>query len=184
LKQPANPAKGTATNLNQQTKELTVLDLTPRQTLEYLQKSYGSVDGLWFMKVEEVLGFEQALDIDERVWQIMPKIQARTMKEFADIKQGIDALRECFEAKLTLDGFIFTTTQTATSFTIKIASCPWYDKLVKSKRTHLAERISNRICIAEYSGWAKEFGCSFEFVSGGKICTGCTNCGLVFINKA
>ena len=54
-----------------------MLNLTPEQTADYLHKSYAAVDGLWFMKVEEAEGFDKALDIDEKVWQVMPKIQAK-----------------------------------------------------------------------------------------------------------
>jgi hypothetical protein len=154
--------------------------LTPDQVTEYLRRSYASVDGLWFMKVEEDAGFDKALDIDENVWQVMPKIQARAMKSFLGKDRGLDALRECFEAKLTLDGFVYSVTTGEKSFTVAISQCPWYDKLVKSKRVHLAEKLSNRICVAEYSGWAAEFGCTFTFTGKKRICSGCTDCGLKF----
>ena len=159
-----------------------MLSLTPDQIADYLRKSYAAVDGLWFMKVEDAEGFDKALDIDEKVWLVMPKIQARKMKSFAGKDKGIDALQECFEAKLNLDGFEFTTIHQQTSFEIIILKCPWFDKLVQSKRTHLAGKIGNRICFAEYSGWAAEFGCTFRFSNEDKICTGCVNCGLKFEN--
>jgi hypothetical protein len=157
-----------------------MLALTAQQISEYLQASYTAVDGLWFMKVEEVLGFERALEIDERVWQVMPKIQARRMKAFANVDRGIEALRECFTAKLNLDGFEYEIHSADGSFDVHISRCPWYDKLVKSKRVHLAERIANRICMAEYSGWAQEFDCAFAFSGKGMMCSGCVNCGLHF----
>lgn len=132
------------------------------------------------MKVEDAFGFDKALDIDEAVWRVMPKIQARQMKQFLDRGGGLVALRECFEAKLSLDGFEFTTVPGNTSFEITVARCPWYDKLVKSNRTHLAHEISSRICNAEYSGWAEEFGCSFAPMGEDRICTGCPTCTIQF----
>ena len=160
-----------------------MLKLSSDQALEYLRRSYASVDGLWFMKVEEDAGFDKALDTDEKVWRVMPKIQARAMKSFLGAngeRPGLEALRECFEAKLALDGFVYGITGDMESFTVTIIQCPWYDKLVKSKRAHLAEKIGNRICTAEYSGWATEFECEFAFKNTGKICEGCKNCQLVF----
>jgi hypothetical protein len=157
-----------------------MLDLTPQQISAYLQKSYTSVDGLWFMKAEDSFGFDKALDTDEAVWKVMPKIQARQMKQYVGGVGGLNALRECFEAKLSLDGFEFTTSSKEASFEIVMTRCPWYDKLVKSNRTHLAEKISGRICNAEYSGWAGEFGCSFSLVERDRICTGCPTCTLKF----
>ena len=63
--------------------------LTEEQKTEYFRRSYTAVDGLWFMKVEERMGFEQALQIDEAVWRILPKIQARALRV-----REIDARRE------------------------------------------------------------------------------------------
>lgn len=160
-----------------------MLNLSPDQLADYLQRSYTAVDGLWFMKTEEAGGFEKALDLDEKVWQVMPKIQARKLKSFLGKDQGIDALRECFEKKLSLDGFTFTTAIEAHSFDITVTGCIWYDKLVHSKRTHLAERIGSRICPVEFSGWADEFGCSFSFVGEDRICRGCKTCMMRFSER-
>ena len=41
-----------------------------KQTVEYLRRSYSAVDGLWFMKVEEKRGFEEALDSHQLESQI------------------------------------------------------------------------------------------------------------------
>ena len=159
-----------------------MLHLTADQIADYLRKSYAAADGLWFMKVEETEGFDKALDIDEKVWRVMPKIQARKMKSFAGMDHGLDALRECFEAKLGLDGFVFKTVRGQNFFEIAISKCPWYEKLVQSNRTRLADTIGSRICTAEYSGWADEFGCRFLFSDEERICSGCVNCGLKFEN--
>jgi hypothetical protein len=171
---------GNAPPVTNQNPDSPMLNLTHEQITAYLQRSYGAVDGLWFMKVEEHAGFDNALDIDEKVWQVMPKIQARVMKSFLGKDGGLAALRECFEAKLTLDGFEYEIVADGKSFAITISRCPWYDKLVKSNRTHLANKIRARICTAEYSGWAAEFGCTFAFRSQGRICSGCKDCGLRF----
>lgn len=157
-----------------------MLNLSPDQIIDYLRKSYAAVDGLWFMKTEEADGFDTALDHDEKVWQVMPKIQARKMKSFLGKDWGLDALRDCFQAKLTFDGFIFKTVNNGSFFDIIVSGCPWYDKLVQSNRAHLADRIGSRICTVEYSGWANEFGCSFSFLGEDRICKGCKTCGMRF----
>ncbi|HUI90871.1 MAG TPA: DUF6125 family protein [Chitinivibrionales bacterium] len=160
-----------------------MFNLSPDQIIDYFKKSYAAVDGLWFMKTEDADGFDKALDVDEKVWQIMPKIQARKMKSFSKMDWGIDALRECFEAKLSLDGFVFTTVNNGSFFDINVSECPWYDKLVQSNRANLAEKIGSRICTAEYSGWANEFGCSFSFLGEDRICRECKSCSMRFSEK-
>ena len=85
-----------------------MLKLTEKQISEYFKRSYTAVDGLWFMKAEERYGFDTALDIDDDVWKVMPKIQARKLKSMGNITDGLDGLRECLTTKLTLDGFVLT----------------------------------------------------------------------------
>ncbi len=168
--------------------------LTHDQIRKYLARSYTAVDGLWFMKVEEEFGFDKALEIDVRVWEVMPKIQARQLKSFLGAGSGLDALRACYAEKLSLDGFEFQihscppsqsqvepgTEKFGTELEIRITSCPWYDKLVRSNRAHLAASIGKRICATEYSAWADEFDCRFEFGAEQKLCEGGTACVLEF----
>ena len=70
-------------------------DLTEEQKTEYFRRSYTAVDGLWFMKVEERMSFEQALQIDEAVWRVLPKIQARALKAMMDLPAGLASSRLC-----------------------------------------------------------------------------------------
>ena len=60
--------------------------LSSQQVAEYFSRSYKTVDGLWFMKVEEKHGFDAALELDNEIWKVMPKIQARMIKSFWDWK--------------------------------------------------------------------------------------------------
>lgn len=48
-----------------------------------------AVDGLYFLGIEERLGTKAATEIDQKVWEVMGKIEARKLKEFFDL-QGTD----------------------------------------------------------------------------------------------
>jgi len=57
-----------------------------------------AVDGLYFLGIEEQFGTAAATAIDQKVWEIMGKIEARRLKEFlgitgTDIPSMIKALR-------------------------------------------------------------------------------------------
>ena len=80
-----------------------MIKLSDKDISSYFQRSYTAVDGLWFMKVEERDGFEETLDVDDEVWKIMAKIQARTLKSFSRLEHGVDALFECLTTKLSLE---------------------------------------------------------------------------------
>jgi hypothetical protein len=46
-----------------------------------------AVDGLYFLGIEETFGTDAATKIDERVWELMGKIEARKLKEFFGINK-------------------------------------------------------------------------------------------------
>ncbi len=157
-----------------------VVKLTGQQVAAYFQRSYTAVDGLWFMKLEERADFETALAVDAAVWHIMPKIQARKLKELTGLVAGMDALRQCFTTKLTIEGYAFEERSLPDGFEIAIADCPWVNLLAKSNRQHLAGVIGETICTAEYGVWASEFGESIRFEFGERLCQGCAKCVLRF----
>lgn len=159
-----------------------MIQLTDKQIEEFYHRSYKAVDGLWFMKVEEKYGFDAALQIDERVWQVMPKIQSRMIKAIAGSTEGIEALLECFAAKLSLDGYSFRVERGGGGggFAVLVERCPWHELMKKSGREGLSGRVGSTICGTEYRIWAGEFGDDIKFEIGEQICTGGRFCRLKF----
>jgi len=158
-----------------------MIHLTSGQIAEYFHRSYTAVDGLWFMKVEEKCGFDAALDIDNEVWKVFPKMQARLLKSLGKTGEGIDALFECLTTKLTLEGFKFKAEKKDShSFKIAINVCPWHNLMVKSGREKLSGKVGTLICNTEYSAWASEFGQNIRFELGEQICQGSQSCILHF----
>jgi hypothetical protein len=159
-----------------------MIELSDKQVSEFYHRSYTAVDGLWYMKVEEKYGYDAALDIDNDVWKVLPKIQARLLKSTGKIENGMEALFECLTTKLILDGFKFETekTENDSGFRVIIDSCPWYDLMVKSGREHLAGNVGTRICNTEYSAWASEFNNDICFELQSQICKGAESCRLQF----
>lgn len=160
-----------------------MLELTEEQKNRYYHRSYTAVDGLWFMKLEEKYGFDAALDIDSEVWKVMPKIQARCLKSIAGTGEGMEALFECFTAKLALDGLVFSTERRGKDFSIAVSECNWYNLLLKSNREHVARQLGTRICLPEATMWASEFGENIEFSLEQQICLGNAHCVFRFTDK-
>jgi hypothetical protein len=132
-------------------------DLTQEQKTEYFRRSYTAVDGLWFMKVEESLGFDQAMRLDEAVWKVLPKIQARALKGMMHLESGLDGLAQALSARLALEGFEYEMQKRSEGFAVIVKRCPWHDMMIKSGRGELSERVSDLICRVENSVWASEF---------------------------
>jgi len=159
-----------------------MIQLTPEQIAEYFHRGYTAVDGLWFMKIEEKYGFDAALDIDNEVWKVFPKIQARLLKSLGKTGDGMDALLECLTTKLTLESFKFKAEKTDNKgdFKITIKECPWHNLMVKSGREKLSGKVGTLICNTENSAWASEFGPNVRFELGQQICQGSQSCILKF----
>ena len=154
--------------------------MNDEQKIRYLMRSYSAVDGLWFMKVEEQFGFEKALETDRKVWEIVPKIQARFLKQVLGLENGLDALRTCFTEKLRLDGCEFDVETADNSFTVSMHKCHWHETMIKSRREHLSGKVGDVICTTEYSGWAGEFGENISSTIRSRICDGSETCVIKF----
>ncbi|MBM3155971.1 MAG: hypothetical protein FJ004_01640 [Chloroflexi bacterium] len=157
-----------------------MIELNQKQIAEFFHRSYTAVDGLWFMKIEEKYGFDVALDIDNEVWKVFPKIQARMLKSMGKLGTGMDALFEALTTRLKLEGFAFETEKLDNGFRIIINECPWHNLMVKSKREALSGRVGTLICNTENRAWASEFGEDIKFELKHQICTGSKSCILQF----
>ena len=162
-----------------------MIPLTDEQRAEYLRRSYTAVDGLWFMKVEEKYGFDHALEIDDEVWKVLPKIQTRVLKTMMNRGEGIAACFDCLQAMLSLDGFSFRMEPTDhnRSFRVVIDVCPWYNTMVESERGEFAEQVGTRICNSAFSVLAAEFGDDIRFEMPHQICKGDDGCILQFTKQ-
>ena len=159
-----------------------MIKLSDKQIADYLRRCYTAVDGLWFMKLEEKYGFDTTLEIDNEVWKVMPKIQARMLKSMVKLGEGIEALADCFTFKLMVEGYKFKTetVETRRGFRIIIEQCPWYELLVKSGRENIAEKVGTTICNTDSLAWAAEFGDDIKFELQSQICKGSERCIMQF----
>ena len=162
--------------------------LTEEQKVEYFRRSYTAVDGLWFMKVEERLGFDEALRLDEAVWKVLPKIQARALKGMMHLPGGLVGLEQALSARLELEGFEYEIEPRSEGFAVIVKRCPWHDLMIKSGRGHLSEKVSDLICRVENSVWASEFaepgeGREIGFEREERVCQGAQRCVLRFCRQ-
>ncbi len=149
--------------------EGSMIGLTDEQKTEYFRRSYTAVDGLWFMKIEEKLGFDEALRLDEAVWKVLPKIQARALKGMMHLQGGLPGLCQALFARLTLEGFEFEIEPRKNGFAVIVKRCPWHDMMIKSGRMALSEKVSDLICRVENSAWASEFSGEKGMLDEGEI---------------
>jgi len=148
---------------------------------DYLRRSYLSVDGLWFVKVEEQHGFDEALQLDAEVWRILAKIQARKACELLDLKtRTLADLAASLALKFAAEQYEYqVVNQTPDKVEIEITACPWLELLHKSGRSHLAAQVAAAICPTDFIAWAKEFDKGIAVSLPERMCNGEHGCRLV-----
>jgi len=153
--------------------------------IEFLRRSYQAVDGLWFMAVEKVGGFDQALELDRQVWEVLAKIQARKARELTGCAGDSPAdLAHCFSLKLAADGHQFEVTVLDGGVHVIIHECLWLVLLRRSGREQLASKISAVICPTEGRVWCAQFGGQYEFAMPRQACLGEAGCEMRFALKS
>ena len=159
-----------------------MIDLDDKQIAEFYYRSYTSVDGLWFMKVEDKHGFDETLSIDIDVWRVLSKIQARLLKSLVSNNNPMEAFFECYTTRLKLDGFQFNVENSDGNrgFHVTVTKCPWYDLQVKSDRIHLSEKVGDAICNTVQPAWAAEFDKNISFSLERQMCKGSEFCIFQF----
>lgn len=152
---------------------------------EYFKKCFFSVDGLWFVKLEEDASFEKALEIDIAVWKVIPKIQARAVKQLLGLNDGIADLQKAFTFKLTAEGYAHEIKPSSKkSFQIHVHDCPWVNHISKAGRKHLLQQIADAICPVEYETFSREFGKGICFTHEQKGCRKQQHCIFTFTENA
>jgi hypothetical protein len=156
-----------------------------RLLVEYLRRSYHAVDGLWFLKVEERHDFDLALELDQQVWAVLAKIQARKARELTGCTGNTPSdLARCFGLKLTADGHEFECETGPDGVRFVVRRCPWLQLLRKSGRQELSERVSQTICPTEGRVWCSEFGDRYEFAMPKMACADADQCEMEFARRA
>ncbi|MCP8317466.1 MAG: L-2-amino-thiazoline-4-carboxylic acid hydrolase [archaeon] len=149
---------------------------------EYFKRSFFAVDGLWFMKLEEEFSFDKVLEIDEKVWKVMPKIQSKKLRELYGINgNSIQDLLSALKIKLEIEGYKVSIEKSEEDyFEILIHECPWFNIMKRSGREALAGKVGEVICNIEYQGWADSFDKNIRFALDSQLCKGGKVCRLEF----
>ncbi len=148
-----------------------------RIVIDYLRKSYFSVDGLWFMIAEEELGFEKAVELDKKVWAILPKIQARLIKSKLKKKDfDLESIIEILKIKFGSEEYEYSYKIDQSSAEIKVIKCPWQEILIQSNRRDIGPVIGDEICQTELLSWINELNKDFKLETIARICQGHESC--------
>lgn len=155
--------------------------MNPQMLSEYFKRCFLAVDGLWFMMLEKTDSFDKALEVDSMVWQVLPKIQARKIKELFRVETATEEnLISALKFKMDAEDFVSEFRMKDSQIDITIKECPWVSLLKKSNREHLAGKIGESICTVEYGIFAREFIEDIDFEVASRLCMGSEVCSFIF----
>lgn len=139
--------------------------LNPDQAIAFLRRSYKAVDGLWFMMTEKAGDFERALQIDRRVWEVLPRIQVKKIKDLTGVTgESPEDFAPVLATKFAIEEYQYREAACGPNeLKIVVERCPWVDLLCKSGRLDYAEAIADAVCTVDLGGWAQAFHPSLQF---------------------
>ena len=112
----------------------------PKKTLVDLLKTYSknsmTVDGLWFVNVEEKFGLDMAIEIDTRVWERYGATEAKRIKKVLDItEEGIPALVKALNFQIWVPGMEYEFPEvTEKSVVFNVTDCTPQKARIRDKR--------------------------------------------------
>ncbi len=126
-----------------------MMRLTKDQVDELRMGALTAMDGLWFMGVEERLGFDTALEIDIQVWKNYGIVLTKRIARMTgiDLKKGsrpdMHQVKFLLDALCVLDGTRASIVlEPDGTLLYRVDACPWWDNFQKAgRRNHPCEMI-------------------------------------------
>lgn len=143
------------------------MDLSDEQMDLLRMGAITAIDGLWFMAVEGMLGFESALDLDMEVWRNYGMVMLRRVSKAMGIRvdpenpPDLATLGALMEVLCWIDGTECRTTVTdEDNAVLTIPHCAWWENLTRAGRQDLipCEEVDNNTFI----WWLKAVDPSLE----------------------
>ncbi|MHA1369747.1 MAG: DUF6125 family protein [Promethearchaeota archaeon] len=129
------------------------IKLSDKDKLFYFEKNFFTLDGLWVVEIEKVLGLEDSLKIDLAVWKQLLTIAYRRIRKYLGIeKVGIKEAIKIMGFRWSAEGWDYTIEACEDDFgRIIIFKCPYREIMDRNpERKPLIPRICIDICIPIY----------------------------------
>lgn len=134
-----------------------------KQLVRLIRSALIAIDGLYFLEIENKFGFDDAFDIDLKVWKRYGPIIIKRIKKTLSIEDdSLDSFLKILEILCTIDGTQFEIVEKSHDKAIlRVIYCPWWENLKRSKREKLVrcDIVDKEI----FPGWAESFNPKLEF---------------------
>ncbi len=124
--------------------------LTPAQLAELRRQAFLAVDGVWFLEVEQRLGFDQALAVDIAVWERFGPVMVRRIRKMLGL-DGADAatVEAILHAFWQIEGSqVRRVSASDEKLVYEVERCAWWEHLKRAGRETVVP--CDRVTMATY----------------------------------
>lgn len=131
-------------------------EVSKKDELFFYERHFQSLDGLWMIETEKEIGFEQALDIDLKVWVQLLEIILRRTKHYLTLeKNSIENFVKILCFRWTVEGWDF---ELQDDGSLIVHKCPYEAAMQRNPNRHdKIEAICRDMCIPFYQKIAAKF---------------------------
>jgi len=127
---------------------------------ELLSKNLLTLDGYWFLGIEDRLGIEAAIDMDRQAWEKYGVSEARRLKAFLNITEGsLEDLEKAVQLLAYAPASDLTVDRTPKRLVLTFRSCRPQSARARSGRGEFA---CKPVGMAHLSAFAKEINPRFK----------------------
>ena len=134
--------------------------VTDTDKLFYFEKNFVTLDGLWMLETEKVVGWDKALEIDNTVWIRLLKIIVRRIKKYLKIETNIlHDLVEIITFRWSIEGWHYKVNTISNSeVIIEVIECPYKASMDRNESRHdKIPLICKNMCSIIYGTLAEDF---------------------------
>ncbi|MFW9998759.1 MAG: DUF6125 family protein [Candidatus Hodarchaeota archaeon] len=151
--------------------------------LFYFEKNFFTMDGVWMLETEKVVGWDVALEIDRNVWVRLMRIIFRRIKQYLNIQtNNLNDLVEIITFRWSIEGWkYFVNTISDSEVVIEIKECPY--KAIMDRNPERQDRIPlicKNMCFPFYNAAFKEFNPKIKFERKKSMGLGDNKCDFCF----
>ena len=134
--------------------------VTDADKLFYYERNFVTLDGLWMLETEKILGWDKALEIDNTVWIKLLKIIVRRIKRYLNIEGNtLKDLVEIITFRWSIEGWKYNVNNISNSeVIIEVIGCPYKASMARNESRHdKIPLICKNMCSVIYNALAEDF---------------------------
>ncbi|MFX1457591.1 MAG: DUF6125 family protein [Promethearchaeota archaeon] len=160
--------------------------ITDADRLFYFERNFVTLDGLWMLETERVVGWDKALEIDNTVWIRLLKIIVRRIKKYLNLETNtLHDLVEIVTFRWSIEGWKYIVNKISDSeVIIEVIGCPYKASMDRNEERHeKIPLICKNMCNVIYNAMTEDFNPNIKLERKSHMGLGDGSCVFHFKQK-